>query len=107
MAQAKKRAAKRKPSDDRIELIVKDGQGFIVAHGTEQPDNLDSKRAIFVEVGPKRTVAFKVTQAEAVDAAIVMLGAAGPHLKNCTEHQEVLMGLLEELGIVESVGGAK
>jgi hypothetical protein len=101
VAQVKKRAAKRTSSDDRVELIIKDGQGYIVARGVEQPDNFE--KGVYVEVGPRHTVAFKITQAEAIDAAIMMLGAAGLHLKECSGHQEVLMKLLEELGIVESV----
>jgi hypothetical protein len=98
---------KRTSSDDRVELIIKGGQGYVVARGVEQPENFDNERGAYVEVGPRHTVAFKITQAEAIDAAIVMLAAAGPHLKDCFEHQEVLVGLLEELGILEAIKAPK
>ena len=94
---------KQAPEDGASIIVKKDRvTAFFVVRGTEQEDAFGPD-SVFVEVGPKRTIAIQITQGDAIDMACMLLHASSAHLKGCPEHQEFVLSVLEDLGVLEKM----
>ena len=103
----KKKAARRKAPKKRfmgLAFVVRDGQGYLIAQGIEQADEFERKKKTrFIEVGVRRTVAFKVDPGEAIHIACDLLRKAGFHLNNCGHCHELVVETALAVGALEEV----
>lgn len=88
-----------KPSKAGVWMLIerRRQRAFFIARGVEQPEKIEKGRESFVEVGPVRTVGFRVQPSSVITTGANLLMLPLPHAVGCEHCSNLLYDVVTDL----------